>query len=288
MREVPPDARGLAEPWLSLRASVAHLTPELEREFRFGQRVIELEGKYRLGGAIKGGSSAMWIPATREDFDAYRGWAALEAIPRGRRYVAFYRVRRYLSRRGVELRNGALGTPPGRVFSTHHGNAYGMLHRILGALPDSHVRPPRVRAIQLGGWGPDSAKASAYESGVVMLYDFALQGARRTFVGLLLHELGHAAEGGLDEEVRAELRRAHARLTAAGAFLGVEFLLDAESRRAYQASVFEEYFAETYMIYVSQGERLRRFIAGLPPGVRECWETAYARFVEVFGGIEYK
>ena len=56
------------------------------------------------------------------------------------------------------------------------------------------VPRPEFAALQIGGWGPDSAKASAYDRGAVLMYDFAIRGARRTFMGLFLHELGHAHE----------------------------------------------------------------------------------------------
>ena len=61
--EMPADVRALADPWHSRVGDIPGLTPDLEREFRFGQRVVLIDGRYRLGGTIKGGSSAMWVPA---------------------------------------------------------------------------------------------------------------------------------------------------------------------------------------------------------------------------------
>ena len=121
----------------------------------------------------------------------------------------------------------------------------------------------------------------------LLAHDFALEGARRTFLGLLLHELGHAQESAWEPSQRARLELVHRRLVEDQTFVGVEFLLDGETRKILQTFSFGEFLAETYMIYVSQGTRLRSHVESLPPGTREGWEEVYEAFRTAFSGREY-
>jgi hypothetical protein len=286
LAELPAAARALSGVWRSRVADIAGLTPQLEREFRFGQRVVEIDGQYRLGGTIKGGSSAMWIPSDRAHWQIYQRWAQAEGMPRSRRHVAYWRLRATCKAHGIRLVNGAPGAT--RTFSPRMGSVYTLARQVLVSLPVSHLESPAFAALQIGGWGPDAAKASAYDDGTVMCYDFAVKGARRTFLGLLLHELGHAREAAATDWERGEWQSAHAVLATADAFVGTEYLCSAESRVVYQAHSWEEFAAETYMVYCAQGERLRWHIAGFEGELRDAWDAVYARCMAWFDGIEYK
>jgi hypothetical protein len=290
MYEMPPAVRELAVPWESLSGRITGLTEEIEREFRFGQSVISLEGRYRMGGNLKGGSSAMWIPAERSAFDAYLEWRETQGMPRVKDRRAFKRLKRFLAARGVKLVNGSWSgsEQETRNFSEKRGYLYGLTLEILSRLPDAHVRRDQFRQLQIGGWGPDGAKASAYDDGAVMMYDFAVNGARRTYAGLLLHELGHVQEAAFGSETLGALEEAYRVIARTGAVIGVEYLLDAHARKLYQLRAFGEFLAETYMIYASQGERLREFVAKLAPATRQAWETVYAAFRTAFEGMEYR
>jgi hypothetical protein len=290
MREMPPAVRELAEPWESLTGSIAGLTVEIEREFRFGQSVISLDGRYRMGGNLKGGSSAMWIPAERSAFYAYLEWRDRHGMPRVKDRRAFKRLNRFLSSRGVRLINGSWSgeEQESRNFSEKRGYLYALTLEILTRLPESHVRRPQFRVLQIGGWGPDGAKASAYENGSVMMYDFAVNGARRTYAGLLLHELGHAQEEAFGPEACARLEESYREIARSGQVIGVEFLLDAKARKLYQLRALGEFLAETYLVYTSQGGGLRRFVAGLDGAARKSWEAVYDTFRGAFEGVEYR
>jgi hypothetical protein len=287
---MPPEVRDLGKPWTPLTGSIPDLSKELEKEFRFGQSVIAIDGKYRLGGNLKGGSSAMWIPADRRSFDAYSAWRVRDGLPKRKDRRAFKRLNALLKSHGIELLNGSWSGEEqwSRNFSEKRGAVYALTLGVLSNLPSSHLDGKAFRALQLGGWGPDGAKASAYENGKVMMYDFAVNSARRTYVGLLLHELGHAHESAFKETNREALRRAFHRISCAGAVLGVEFLMDGEARKMYQLRVFEEFMAETYMIYTSQGGGLRDFIAAQLPDVRASWLEAYRVMRDSFEGVEYR
>lgn len=289
VREMPPFVMELREAWPPLAGKLPGLTADLEREFRFGQGVMALDGQYRLGGNLKGGSSAMWVPTDRAAFDAYAAWRGKDGIPRGKNRRAFRRLDGFLAKRGVTLVDGSFTGPGQRqsIPNDNRGPLYQITFDILSKLPQEHVGREEFRILQLGGWGPDGAKGSAYENGAVMMYDFAVNGARRTYAGLLLHELGHLQETAFGGDILSGLEADFEAIAVEGAVLGVEYLLDANSRRQYQLRVFEEFLAETYMIYASQGGRLRDFVSGLRGRVAAAWERTYGVFKAAFGGVEY-
>ena len=262
-----------------------HLTEELEREFRFGQRVTYFNGAYRLGGNIKGGSSSIWSLTEKEIFDAYIGWRETDGIPPAPDRPAFNDLLSLLERAGIALR----GQGPHEVgtYDERYGRLYRMTCEILSALPWAHLERRELEGIQLGGWGPDSAKASAYHESTVMMYDFAMKGARRTFVGLLLHELGHAHARTISVDDWSRIEKAFGVLSKRGALFGVEYLLDAEARVVYQKSSLEEFLAEMYMTYVSHGKELARRIVEQRPQAQVAWREIYDILCAGFEGVEY-
>lgn len=288
---MPEAARVLAGPWPSLVGGIPGLTPEIERDFRFGQSVFPFGGEYRLGGSLKGGSSAIWRPVTGAEHRAYVEWRRREAFAETEDPDAFRELADLLAANGIALvdmghRTG--GAESGEAHVAGRGEVYRLAADLLLALPAGHLARDEFAALQLGGWGPDSAKASAYADGRVMLYEFALGGARRTFTGLFLHEVGHVHEAALESAHRQRLDALHGPIASAGALLGMEFLLDAESRRIYQQFLTSEFLAETYVIYTTQGARLRDFIEAQPPRVRDAWHEVYAILRDTFYGVEYE
>lgn len=293
MRSMPADVRSLRHPWPSRSGEIEGLTEELEQEFRFGQRVAKTERGYVIGGSMSGGSSQMWMPATREQYRAFKRWQNLEGLLEGRDDEAFARLTALLARHDIELVTRRDSTAPGRRAPADptpypgYGAIYADVERILAALPEHHLSRPELRRLQFGGWGPDAAKASAYADRTVIMYDFACRGARRTFLGLFLHELGHAHEEAMTSAEKDALHAEFEVLGEEDAFFGVEFLLDADTRRIRQRLVFEEFLAETYMIYTACGGALRDMIAGLPARARGAWERVYDMLRASFGGVEY-
>lgn len=292
---MPEEVRDLRNHWPSQAERVENLTQELEQEFRFGQQITKTERGYLMGGTLQGGSSSMWYPATREQYHAYKRWRNLEGLYEARDDEAYCQLQRFLEPFDVDLvtrRQAAARGRRKRDAFPHpgYGQIYAHMLSILPLLPPAHLQSPTLKRIQLGGWGPDAAKASAYKKSdsAVMMYDFACNGARRTFLGLFLHELGHAHETALNESQRDELHAAYQVLVEEDAFFGVEFLLDPDTRKLYQKFVFVEFLAETYMIYASCGAALRERIKELPEPARAAWQRVYASFCESFGGMEYE
>lgn len=282
---MPAEVQALRYPWPSLVDKITALTPELEKRFRFGQRVSCTSKGYFLGGAIKGGSSSVWIPTSHEVFQAYCSWRQLEAFPESPPNGALTRLEQFTGNLGVSLLDN--NAEPIHREEAPLAAVYQLSHSILDGLPRSHLTRGSLRQIQFGGWGPDSAKASAYHNRRVSLYDFALRGARRTFIGLFLHELGHAHESIWGPSERARLEAAYRVISETDTFLGVEYLLDAQSRRTYQRLAFNEFLAENYMVYVACGGRLRRFVESLQGAAAGAWQATYDTFVRSFDGNEY-
>ncbi|MEZ0228250.1 MAG: hypothetical protein ACAI25_06470 [Planctomycetota bacterium] len=281
--------RELRLPWPSKRARVPNLTDELEKEFRFGQRIAKTDRGYFMGGPIKGGTSSMWYPASKQDYKAYKTWRKVEAVIEGRDDEALERLQALLAPHGVELATRHTARQQDGEPFTGFGPLYALMADALEALPPYHLRRATFKKLQVGGWGPDGAKASAYDKNAVLMYEFAVRGARRTFAGLFLHEMGHPHEQALAPAVRDVLRRLYAVINDADAFVGLEFLLEASTRRLHQKFVFEEFLAETYLIYTACGETLRRFIRSLEKDeVRSAWEQIYVIFRDTFDGYEYE
>jgi len=288
LRSMPLEVRELRRPWPSQRDRIPALTDELEREFRFGQRIAKTDRGYFMGGPIKGGTSSMWYPASRSDYKAYEKWRKLEGLVEGRDDEALERLQGFLEAREVELVTRHSSRKQDGAPYAGFGPLYALCLAALEALPPAHVSGERFKRLQLGGWGPDGAKASAFDKGSVLMYEFAIRGARRTFAGLFLHELGHPHEQALARPARETLKGLYKVVSDADALVGLEYLLDAATRRLHQKFVFEEFLAETYLIYTAAGEVLRSFIASQAGAVRSAWERIYELFRETFDGYEYE
>ncbi|MCZ6689988.1 MAG: hypothetical protein O7H41_10325 [Planctomycetota bacterium] len=275
----------LGRPWKTLVGEIPDLTEKLEQEFRFGQRVTFFNGSYRMGGNIKGGTSSIWYPVGEPAHNAYLAWRERDGLPYVEDRAAFEKLQDLLDRSGTELLGS--GRDKDGAYQDNFGNVYRIAFEIFSFLPFEHLSGKEISAIQLGGWGPDSAKASAYDDACVMMYDFAVKGARRTFAGLLLHELGHAHERRLPKAERRRLAEVFQVLSKEDALIGVEFLLDGKARKIYQRASINEFLAESYLIYVSHGNRLRQEMNGGAGDSASAWSALYNIFRDSFGGLEY-
>ncbi|MFC1708382.1 hypothetical protein ACFL59_16440 [Planctomycetota bacterium] len=286
---MPADVRALRGPWYSVASQVTDLTPEYEREFRFGKRVCRTDKGFLVGGSLKGGSSSIWSPAGTEIYEAYLAWRALEGIEPDEDQSGFMRLLDFLRAHGVSLRGGFADRLPvvPAPFDARYALVYPLLDAILRELPSAHVSRSQLTAVQIGGWGSDGAKASSFDRGIVHLYDFAIKGARRTLAGLFLHELGHAQEDAFTEEELARLERAHHTIVAERGLYGMEFLLSRDARIAYQTMSLNEFLAETYLAYTACGAKLRSFINRQTLCARDAWFSVYTTFRKAFSGIEY-
>ena len=100
---MPDDVCELRNDWPSRVDSIKGLTWELEQDFRFGQRVTKTERGYVMGGTLKGGSSSMWYPASRDQYHAFKRWESVEGVYEARDDEAFEAVVALLAAHDVEL-----------------------------------------------------------------------------------------------------------------------------------------------------------------------------------------
>ena len=286
---LPPEVKELRNDWPSLQDVIPGLTHELEKDFRFSLRVSKTKRGYFLGGTMKGGSSSMWHPSGPEAYRAYVKSRNIEGFQEGNDRRGYERMRALLKEHGIDLRTiRSRLAPDVNDFVPSYSGIYGLVDAILRVLPLTHLERREFSILQLGGWGPDSAKASAFKDNAILMYDFAIQGARRTFIGLFLHELGHAHEHALPEAAKSSLIAYYRVLARESAFMGIEFLCDRNIRKLYQKFVFNEFLAETYLHYVSCGQAFRDFIEAQEPPLQRAWQMVYKIFKESFEGWEYE
>lgn len=286
---MPDDVQELRTKWQSLVDEIPELTNELENEFRFGRSVTFFGGSYHIGGNIKGGSSAMWYRCSKREYEIYQKWKLVHGIPENKEKKFYKALAKLLSQNGIEFltEDEYFRAEENPKYDPKLGYIYKITYSILEKLPKSHLKREEFLALQLGGWGPDSAKCSAYKDGKVMMYDFAIGGAKRTYIGLLLHEVGHVQEIAFSDEERKKLEQHYKIIAKEKAVIGTEFLLNPESRILYQLRFFNEFLAETYLIYCSQGKKLRKFINSLKEPLQDAWREIYEIFKDAFDNIEY-
>jgi len=286
---MPDQVRALRDPWPTLCGRIRGLTPEEEREFRFGRRVSQTGRGFIVGGSLQGGSSSIWSPTGPETYERYLQWRAIDGLEPSDDPGGYDALRRLLESRGKKLLGGRADQPPldPAPFEPRYGRVYGLLHDILRELPDHHLERKELTALRIGGWGVDAAKASGYDDGCIHLYDFALKGARRTLLGLFLHEFGHTQEVAFRADEKETLKHAHATIVRHGALYGIEYLHSAASRIEYQRFVVTEFLAEMVLAYTACGAAMRAHARAAPGAALEAWRLVYDSLKTAFGGIEY-
>ena len=175
---------------------------------------------------------------------------------------------------------------------------YKFMGKSLDMLPDSILKNPAFKGVNLATGRLSGARTSEFYEGWVHMFQSAEYMHISRYLILFLHEVGHGLEEGLlagnfnylfqdNQSPLPFLRTAHRVISDAGRFLGTNFLAGERQRRGAQAS-FTEFIPELFMIYISQGNRLRQFIRDTPEEhVREMWEGVYEVFRIIFEGVEY-
>jgi len=259
------------------------------------------EGKYRMTTHDKGGSIT-YKEITKEEHDVLVRWREAECFPRMPEdggMANFSRLMETLSQRGIDFglkHTYPIGGLRGRLrrlvgasstrdefsntdFIEEWGAQYGRIAEILEVLPESATR--NVRAMSLGG--EVSHGYGENNDDRVELSETVMDGPRRMFNGVVLHEIGHSSASHLGEADQAALRDAHRAILANSDTLATNYV--GRSHCNEQIGV-DEFIAEVFMAYVSQGTRLRDHMASSPCGAE--WESVYSMFREkVFSGAEY-
>ena len=271
----PDEVRQFRYPWLE---GVSEAVQEL---VRFQAQVFRgnVLAEYMTGdaGTMKIGKQK---PEIMEEFNRVREQHCFKKV---RDPQAEWRLQQLLGERGVALRLRDRVPIPDIVLD--------LTHRIYQILPPEHFGGNHFTQLSMGFWGQRDVLGSEYMEGAVSMYPFSYQGPVRNFVGLLLHETGHAHEQLLrhkDQEAYGDLTQCFLDLGKDG-LLTVDFLTGPDNRAAHiWRHGANEFAAETYLMYVALGDSFMKGIKALEPKLRKPYEKVYEIFKKSFGGREYK
>lgn len=204
------------------------------------------------------------------------------------------KLRTVLRSRGIEL-----GSVP-----QYAGDDMLLTYHVITLLPDAYFAHGTLKRIdlngdpglselimreQVGNFDPENKIASMDPVGLAQGYKF-------TFAGVLMHELGHPVEMALlAGEHKAQLKTAYMFIKGNDAFLNTELgatnriKLSADMRHDIQAESVNEFIAETFMMYLSQGDRLREHIKSFPidSEISNAWLDVYKYIRDALGKVEY-
>lgn len=221
----------------------------------------------------------------------------LSNFDENQREAATNTLRSTLERRGI-----ILGNVPD--IQTNTGDELVLTEQIINLLPDAYFSHGTLRRIdldgdpnlsinvmreQVGNFDPENFIASTDPTMLAMGYKF-------TFAGILLHELGHPIEQALlKSENAALIKTAFGVIKDYDAFMNTDLGrahridLDADVRHDIQIQSANEFLAETFMMYVSQGDRLREHIRAFPVDseVSNAWLDIYKHIRDALGKVEY-
>jgi hypothetical protein len=277
--EIPKQLAQLQRPWFEGRG----IDKEIERRIRFGSRIFCWNGRWYLQKWRSGADGTIEaIPIDEKTAQLFNAASRGEYFPdvddRAAAESACKKLRSFLSERGVELKTSYHVIP--------HEELFELTLSILRVLPEEHFGHEHFKVLELGGWGSGGykgAQCSAYRDPVVHLFTFAIIGPKRNYMALLLHEIGHSfinLIGETDRERLCALRREIPKI-------GVDYLHGEEDRITRQRDSFEEFVAENYMHYVTQGKRLLDFISSLEPQQHDMWVELLSIYRKYFNGRTY-
>ncbi|MFH1684906.1 MAG: hypothetical protein ABH983_01230 [Candidatus Micrarchaeota archaeon] len=317
---LPPPVRELQKPFFSKK-----IDPDLERLMRFNGTVHRYDdgppiARHYLSG---GAGTIMGEPVSEAyaaEFDALSEIIYLRRFDRTDKkflrdtITAQCQLHGLLNQRGVTLTGG--GTNPNSLPKLH-SSTYNLMLEVLLILPDNHFSHEHFSKLILGGWGSGAAKCSQYLDLDVHLYDFILKGARRNLIATFLHEIGHSFFETLSLEQKQVLhnfRNMLVKQSNSNIFgvaspelvLAADYLYGPESRIPYSLGSTNEFVAESYMLYVTQGaftpegnaqrqkldggsetSAFTSFVSSVPPKLAKAYTALWKFFREEFEGIEY-
>ena len=290
--QIPEFLRELREFWLE------GVPNELQSHIRFNANISREKGIPIVTDFLSGGGGTMIEQAVDEElYQALEQLVKQEYFPREYDSQAYRNLAEFLHIKGVTLSLG-IGFGPQKetdIVSRYiPKGVFETTKRVYELLPEHHLRHAHFRELRIGGWSGGDAKGSQYKNPVVHLFDFIMRGAIRNYIGLLLHETGHA-HFELLRKTQSDLAKRI--VWCFGEICSTEdpeipFMIDYlyGTRFRTQECMFDcrEFAAEAYLIYVVRGTTLRDSTASLPRRSRKPWQKLYDTFRQSFGGIEYE
>lgn len=257
---LPEELKQLQKPWFKGR----NINPKVENWIRNGATVRKSGGEYIvdrwlsgaagtiLGYEIEEGEARQFFEIRKKEY-----FAGNES--EGAAEKAMEKLEKFLLERKVKLEARC---------SSHE--LFELTQTILSVLPEHHLGHEHFNKLILGGWNPGAYKAalcSAYQDPAVHIFTFATSGPKRNFMALLLHEIGHSFKELLSDDDKGKLLELYNSIPR----LGIDYLNGEEERKADQGAGISEFTAENYLVYVTQGRRLGRFINALDPDQKSKW-----------------
>lgn len=279
---LPKELRGLQQPWFG------EGVPQTFQDWlRFGSKPFMQGGKpYIMKYYSGGGGTMQW---SRVDEVVYKGFEALtkrEGFPDEFDPATERDLGELLADRGVSLKID-------KDLSSIKKGIFDSTRDIYSMLPAHHFGHKHFTELELGNWGGGSAKCSEYADPKVHMFTFATEGPRRNYNCLLLHETGHAHFEYLKESEKRlsdGINECFQGLRQASRLFAADYLWGEGSRVSNYITTQnpDEFAAEFYLFYVTQGDRFKGFLSSLPIKERLLWEKTYRIFKESFNGVEYK
>jgi hypothetical protein len=308
--KIPDILRELRKPWLEgvpedlqrhirFNAEIASgldcLPEELQNHFHSKLDKLKEIEHFLADYMSAGGGTILGHSVDKETFEALHGLAQQEYFPKEFDFNAYEELRKFLEAKGVELslarhREVEKEKFPEIAEESIPKEVFQLTKKILSLLPEHHLGHRHFKELRIGGWGNGAAKCSEYQDPVVHMFKFAVNGARRNYAGLLLHETGHSHLEFLNEAGLARgIFEGYIELPHETSFrpFAVDYLLGPESRLD-EAQGLTEFAAELYLLYVVRGTELRDAIPALPENQRKPWQKLYETFRRSFEGIEYE
>lgn len=334
---LPQDFKALSH-WQSQVGNIPGLTQQLEEEY--------LQGRSPWGGSMQGSSTMiLTLPQylDEKEIEIYQQWYEKEGMPKlspEQTQKNKKSLEDYLKKHNISLESniGCLCNPQivarlkeDGILAVHSlspltnpsiGYAYYLTQEILKLLPPSHLHSEKFKKLYFNHDGDGAAKGGNYENNILELYNVAVSGSKRLFLGLLLHELGHVFSHSLSEEEIAELRENHSKITENKtlSFLRKNvFSLQIPQNNLKEDNLeesvgivknelkriltnkpfmegtrfwgrgrniyqysFEEFIAETYLHYISQNNQLLTHINSLEPKTKKPFSQVYNFFYKKF------
>lgn len=253
----------------------------LEERIRFNSTSGKLGKKdYIMDNLSGGGGTVIIKPADKEELAQFKEQADKHYYKDKYSKEHEDKLRAFLEEKGVEL----------RIEGEDTNLRKGILRDILSIysiLPAHHFGHKHFKELRIGGWGSNGAKCSQYEDPTVHMFQFVLNGAKRNFRGLLLHETGHAVYENLRQNDVDLDYKLHTWASHMQKQFTMDYLWGKEERFKRLISSSHEMAAESYLLYVANGKRMKEFMSGLSGNERKAWENLYDMHLKSFNGMEY-
>lgn len=286
IQEIPMFLRELRDPWL------VGVPYELASKIRFNSTIdMTFNGRAIILDYTSGGDGTVISRlADEKTLSDLKEFMKNEYFSNEKDPKSLLELADFLKKRKVKISDSsafevnAIECKPGKevVLATKN---------IIDLLPESHTGHKYFNELRLGGWGKGDSKCSEHYENRVHMFTFTVNGARRNYYPLLLHEIGHSIFNLIKEEQpalgKAILQESKNENIQSIKPLLVDYLFGESSRFHIISKEPAEFAAEMYMLYVVRGATLKDLSFCFPENKCKTVNRIYNIYKEVFKGKEY-